>query len=660
MRELYDVFRDPRGLIHILLAGMLFFLLAAPFRALLNLIPGLTEVRPANMLPVVLGLLWGPAGAWGTTIANACSDILVSRSPASIWLPGFFINFFYSYLPYKMWYSMRGGEKDILPPSLENVRQIIKYIYICLLDSLVVTVFLGVLCERLGIQSFSSSVLLLFFNNFDFAIVLGVPAILILTNMKLVSIWTPRDVDVWPGWPLGRFSEPLLWLVPAAGAVYYVAEKCGAGPVPEHMASACMAAIGAVLFLCFARPVFPCRAEAETGCLSGISIRAKVIIGFLILSVTFVLMIGASAYVSLRSIMLNRFEIWQYIYIIVGVSLNIIFLVSLVFLKYVENNITGPLERLTGTVQNFTGRDHGDVVGGRRFMESCEWIHTGDEIEKLSDSFRVMMKDITDYVENLEKMTREKERIGAELNVATQIQMDMLPRIFPPFPGRREIDIYASMHAAKEVGGDFYDFFLVDERHLAVVIADVSGKGVPAALFMVIAKTLIKNQAQLGGDPESVFTVVNNQLCEGNEAGLFVTAWLGILDLHSGELTYVNAGHNPPLLLTGGAKPVFLKAPGFVLAGAEDISYTQTKVTLMPGDRLFLYTDGVTEAENGDRVLYGDGRLKTVISAMRSASAREMVAGVHASIAEFVGDAKQFDDITMIALVYYGRADGNP
>ena len=203
-------------------------------------------------------------------------------------------------------------------------------------------------------------------------------------------------------------------------------------------------------------------------------------------------------------------------------------------------------------------------------------IHTGDEIQALSEAIKTMEVEINEYIQDLTTVTAEKERIGAELNVATQIQADMLPRIFPAFPEREEFDVYATMNPAKEVGGDFYDFFLVDDDHLAVVIADVSGKGVPAALFMVIAKTLIKNHTQNQEEPGAVFTQTNEQLCEGNDAGLFVTAWMGVLEISTGKFVYVNAGHNPPLLKRAGGQFEWLKSrPGFVLAGMEGVRYRE-------------------------------------------------------------------------------------
>lgn len=674
MKEIFFVLKDKKCLKRMVISGILFWALAAPFRALFNLIPGVTEVRPANMLPVVLGLVWGPAGAWGIAIANACSDIFVSHSPAVVWIPGFFINFFFSYLPYKLWYSLGCGKGECQPPKLGNVSQIIKYIYVCFLDSLVVTTFLGMLFEFLGFQEFSSSAFLLFFNNFDFAIVLGVPLILLMTNFKNIDTWIPMELyqgestkkrekgnetgeegirTVFSG-SINRFDS-MLFLISAVGIGYYLAGSRGMAQLSHQTAGWILAAIAICLVVYLFKPMDKLKEKDNYYYLPGISIRAKVIIGFLILAVAFVLVIGTATYISLNTEEFSFREIWQYIYVVVGISLNIVFVISLVFLKYVEKNITLPLEQLSDFVQRFSGRNHRETEENHHFLEGFSPVKTGDEIEKLSDSFHQMMWDITDYVENLETMTREKERIGAELNVATQIQADMLPRIFPAFPERKEFDIYASMKPAKEVGGDFYDFFLVDANHLAIVIADVSGKGVPAALFMVIAKTLIKNYAQLGASPADIFTLVNNQLCEGNEAGLFVTAWLGILDINTGEFTFVNAGHNPPLFMHEDQDFEYLKVrPGFVLAGMEGMQYAETTIHLSVGDRLYLYTDGVTEAENSREELYGDDRLKQAINQSKHGSAREMAEAIQESVRDFVADAEQFDDITMVSFVYNG------
>ena len=279
-------------------------------------------------------------------------------------------------------------------------------------------------------------------------------------------------------------------------------------------------------------------------------------------------------------------------------------------------------------------------IGTGIFPEEPLKVNTGDELEDVAHS-------VNDMVESL----KEKQRIGAELSLATDIQAHMLPSIFPPFPEHKEIDLYAIMNPAKEVGGDFYDFFMLDDSHLAVVIADVSGKGVPAALFMVIAKTLIKNHAQMGLSPAEVFSKVNQMLCEGNDAALFVTAWLGILDLTNGKLTYVNAGHNPPLIRKAGGEFEFLASrPAFVLAGMDGVRYRQYELQMEPGARLFLYTDGVTEATNAKNELYGNDRLLKYMNRHASASACDIIGGLHAEVDAFQGADHQFDDITMLML----------
>ncbi len=283
-------------------------------------------------------------------------------------------------------------------------------------------------------------------------------------------------------------------------------------------------------------------------------------------------------------------------------------------------------------------------------------INKNDEIGVLAKAVGKMETDIVEYVENLTLVTAEKERIGAELSIATQIQANMLPGIFPAFPDKPEFDIYATMNPAKEVGGDFYDFFMVDDRHLAVVMADVSGKGVPAALFMVIGKTLIKDHTQPGRDLGEVFTKVNNLLCESNSEGLFITAFEGVLDLVSGEFTFVNAGHEIPFICKKDEsyKPHKIRA-GFVLAGMEGIRYKCGTMQLSPGDRLFQYTDGVTESMDKDGRLYGMERLGEVLAQNTALAPMDLLGKVKEDIDAFVGNAPQFDDITMLCLEYRER-----
>ncbi len=289
--------------------------------------------------------------------------------------------------------------------------------------------------------------------------------------------------------------------------------------------------------------------------------------------------------------------------------------------------------------------------------ESLGNIKTGDEIEDLALSIQNMEKDIVSYIDDIQRITAEKERIGAELQVATKIQADMLPSVYPPFPDRKEFDIYATMTPAKEVGGDFYDFFFIDDDHLSMVMADVSGKGVPAALFMVITKTLIKNRSMLGDNisTSEILRDVNNQLCEGNDSEMFVTVWFCILEISTGKAVISNAGHEHPAIKSEGDKYSFItykhSAP---IATMENLRIEEHEYQLKPGDSIFIYTDGVTEATNAEEELYGTERLIEALNKHPDADAEMILANVKCDINDFVGDAPQFDDITMMSFRYFG------
>lgn len=339
--------------------------------------------------------------------------------------------------------------------------------------------------------------------------------------------------------------------------------------------------------------------------------------------------------------------------LLLGLTISFIVL----FLVFLRRKVVRPIKLLTDATGAFIQNNEAELAQGSAVVNVPE-IRTGDEVEELADAFREMERDMISYIKSFAEVTAEKERIGAELNVATQIQADMLPRMFPAFPERKEFDIYASMNPAKEVGGDFYDFFMVDDDHLAVVIADVSGKGVPAALFMVIAKTLIKDHTLVGEAPGPVFTQVNEQLCEGNDAGLFVTGWMGVLEISTGNFTFVNAGHNPPLLKRAGEGFEWLKSrAGFVLAGMEGVRYRENTLQLHPGDQLYLYTDGVTEATDVNKELFGEERLQAVLNEEPDLPVAELLPKIKARIDQFAGEAEQFDDITMLSLLYSGKEE---
>lgn len=320
----------------------------------------------------------------------------------------------------------------------------------------------------------------------------------------------------------------------------------------------------------------------------------------------------------------------------------IILAITFIVGKY-SQKISQPLKKLEQDVR--------DISSGDLSLRTD--VKTNDEIGSLATTFNSMASSLQDYIVELKDATAKEERIASELAFATQIQASMLPSTFPAFPDHLEFDIFASMKPAKEVGGDFYDFFMTDESHLGIVIADVSGKGVPAALFMVITKTLIKNRALLGGTPAEILSFVNSQLIENNEAEMFVTVWLGILDLKTGKLTASNAGHEFPVIGKAGQKFELVRdRHGFVLAGMEGSKYRDYELQLEPGDRLFIYTDGIPEATDDSNQLFGTDRLLEALNSVPFTSCSMEIENVTNAVNEFVKDAPQFDDMTMLCLDY--------
>ena len=336
--------------------------------------------------------------------------------------------------------------------------------------------------------------------------------------------------------------------------------------------------------------------------------------------------------------------------IVSGLAMLILLIIGII---YIIRYLVRPIEIVVSEAEKFVDKN-------TEISEKLSKIKTRDEIQVLSRSILQMEIDINEYIENIKNVTAEKERIGAELNVATQIQADMMPSIFPAFPGRPEFDIYASMKPAKEVGGDFYDFFLIDDDHLAMVMADVSGKGVPAALFMVIAKTLIKNRALLGEySPSKILSAVNDQLCEGNKSELFVTVWLAILEISTGKGKAANAGHEHPVIKRrDGEYQLVEYRHSPAVATMEGIKFREHDFELAPGDSLFVYTDGVPEATNKDNVLFGTDRMLKALNENQGLSNEKLLESIKKAVDDFVGKAPQFDDLTMLGFTYYGK-EGN-
>lgn len=333
--------------------------------------------------------------------------------------------------------------------------------------------------------------------------------------------------------------------------------------------------------------------------------------------------------------------------IYVSIFMEILIFAALFTLIYflIKKVIIDNLRKINGTLAEITDGNLNVTVD----------VRTNEEFASLSD-------DINQTVSTLKRYIAEAAaRIDKELEFAKEIQYSALPSVFPPYPNRKDFEIYAHMITAKEVGGDFYDFYMLGDSTLAFMIADVSGKGIPAAMFMMQAKTIIKDLAESGLELSEVFATANKKLCENNDAGMFVTAWMGILDLKTGLLKFVNAGHNPPLVRQADGEFAYLKArSGMVLAGMDGIKYRQNELQLTPGDQIFLYTDGVTEATDKNNQFYGEERLLETVNRNIVMDTRKLCEAVKSDVDQFVGEAPQFDDITMLSVeIQYIRGENS-
>ena len=328
---------------------------------------------------------------------------------------------------------------------------------------------------------------------------------------------------------------------------------------------------------------------------------------------------------------------------------------SLLCLAGIYLLVLSPLREVQQNIREYMHTKDGEKV--RKTLSVA--VHAKNEIGELSQDVIDLTQEIDDHVQRIESITAERERIGAELALAARIQANTLPNVFPPFPDRHEFDIYAAMNPAKEVGGDFYDYFLIDDDHLALLIADVSGKGVPAALFMMVSMIIIQNVAENHKSPADILGHVNELICQKNPEEMFVSVWLGILEISTGRMTAANAGHEYPILKDpDGPFRLIKDRHGFVIGAMEGVKYTDYELQLAPGSRLFLYTDGLAEATDADGRMFGTDRAVAVLNTEIDSEPETILANMQRAVDVFVRDAEQFDDLTMLCLAYHGADAG--
>ena len=591
-------------------AGFLLCLLLIFVSALLENVRGLSQFNPAAAIVPLIGFSLGIWGAFGFMLCYAgyLLRIILQWGAGEFLLPILYcLNdglsvFLYCILPFILWYCFPlKGEKRTPYPRMDTAAHVVKFYLIML-----VTVAVYVLISMFGYEpNFTRENFLLsifmFLQYLDVVLIAGIPLII------LISLIRHRTLTI---------NERMVLAFLIIGVVASM--------------------IGAFLLYQNTKYLDPRLFDDFDS-----------------------LMTTAGEWTGDEIAAFRRYnDFWDWYFSILALMLNALLIVEMLFMRRIEKKVTRPILHLADVLEQYTQFEEGSP-DPQSVAEQCRPYRYGyGEVSNLTRTCVNMVGEIDSYTENLRLVTAEKERIGTELDVASKIQRDMLPGIFPPFPDRPELELFASMTPAREVGGDFYDFYFIDRDHLALTIADVSGKGVPASLFMVISKTLLQTHAQTGCSPKEILTYVNHQLCQNNQSFMFCTVWLGILDVTNGKLTAANAGHEYPAIRRKDGQYELIRGRHDPPLGLRDgLRYREYELVLSPGDCLFQYTDGVTEATDSSEELFGEDRLIPALNKKPDSAPEEVISRIYEAVQDFVKEAPQFDDITMLCLRYLGSED---
>ena len=558
------------------LCGLIFFVFEVPCRELFK-ISDTTEVRIVAALPLLFGISFGFWGVFGCAVANLIADIMSGYEPI-IFIPGFFVQIIYGYVPAVIWNKLRKKNKNKY--KLDKIYKIVQYMIIVILDS-AATAFMVVSVIKLQFNESYFSMLSanIFFNQFITMVVIGIPYLI------------------------------------CASLLYQRKQRK--------------------------------LAKKKINFIFSFSLNEKFILFFLVSSIVISIAIGTASYPSIAiKYGESNLYLWSYVYFLIGGLLNIGIWVSLGFLYYMERTVTKPIENMSQIAKTI-GQNTDVYIKIHNILQKCQkYVYFTSEIGKLARSYQEMATELDDYVKNLTEATAKEQKVHTELSIATTIQRASLSN-----PLKVEgLDNYAMMHPALEVGGDFYDNFFIDDDHIALLIADVSGKGVPAALFMMVSKIVLKHNLQHGLSPAEALNRANDELAEHNIHDMFVTCLCGVLNIKTGHLVYANAGHEKPIIRHKGGdfKVVDIKS-GFVLAGMEGYKFKEFEVDLKPGDSIFTYTDGIPEAINEKNEEFGMDRLLKVLNESKNDSVHARCRKVRMAVKEFTGKAPQFDDITIVS-----------
>ncbi len=638
-----------RDLVRIIVSSII-FVLASVISAKINIYnTNIVKINPQSAIPPVLGLYFGTSGALGVGIGSVIQNILSRNYNIKYIMIKSVVEFFYAYVPYKLWYTFNIKDKcDI--PNLNNIKSIFRYIFLILIDFIAVYIMNEFINGLFNNNAVDFGFLVLnMFNDFNYVIMIGVAAVVAISTTNIrpdipKSTWNIRKSMHY------EFFIYTIIILDILGACYF-------GKTDDNNIMSYIVAFNLFLMIVFIfMPIGNKANIVEISKTRGVfSLKGKITIGFLIFSVVFTSVLAVVTHLAFNTTVYAGYTTYKKINILIGLSGYFVFAITLLVLQYVQNKITNPIQILFNAVEGFTRKRYEKNINDEELIKQCDSIKTGDEIEELAIAFGKMMRDMKDYVKNLSTATARIEKEAAELAVARKIQESMLPS---KFPENDEFEIYASINPAKEVSGDFYDFFIVNENYLVFLIADVSGKGVPAALFMMTAKTTIKNLLNKSDDISDVISKVNNALCENNDTLMFVTAFIAVVDLNKGIMTYVNAGHNPPLIRRANGEFDYMNVKNnCILAIMPNAEFEEQIIKLQNGDMLFAYTDGITEAINSEGDLFGIERLKESLNreVNEFTNVYNIVPLVEDNIAAYRDGEEQNDDITMIVFKYHGK-----
>lgn len=605
---------------------LFFIVLFLNVSILISLNSSISNVSADTGLIATLGLIWGPFGSLTTAIINLLFDSLfVSPSLAII---TFFINFLVGYLPFKLWYCFSKNDNMVSSPKLDSTYNLTKFVLIITLNSIIYTSLNFIVEYAIG-NYLLINFIVDFLNVFIFSFIFGVIIITIFNTFNRNFYLPTNKFTVKTKYSNIAFVIGLFSLV-----ILIILTFFNIGQINSILIF--IPVFSFVIFSLREVPYEPVHFESVYT-----TIIEKIILIYLIISLVFVIIIAIATY---DNILVHLKFIEAHLVMLVNLffSILIAFIPALLILKYIENKFTTPITVFAKLTREYI--ENGDVGDIDYISNYANLIENNNEIGQIANSFSILIEKLEEYVDNLQKITKEKERIDAELNIATRIQESTLPK---DFLISDKFEINAVMKPAREVGGDFYDFFMIDEDKLAIVIGDASGKGIPAAMFTVITKALIKNQLLSGSSLGEVFESVNNLLCENNEESMFVTVWAGIIELNSGKLTSVNAGHNSPIISKNNKFDYVKSNHGLVLGAMENMIYKENSVKLNHEEYVYLYTDGITEAHNSNDELFGEDRLLEVLNKYEF-NTENVISIVDGEVEKFVGEREQFDDMTML------------